>query len=663
LFVKGEKNETGKKFSMGNAVRVVRASGGVRGRMRGGGSSGGGANFGTAAADDAIESVISLAFVDDEGPKVQALAVKYKYDLKGVAVTPAAYEVVNFAKNQSDGSFDTVVGLTSGTPGAVTKVYISETGVIDPAGRGDGSGKYVVIELNTAYRTTFSGNGTQGLGYWRERLIGGVKQVAALTGDNGTVTPSSVEKKNYEFAYFHNEPNDCYYGRDMVIDDTLYTLNDLDKYEIYTDDNALVLRNQTVMAGSGSGPTFAKAEVTGVTIAPATRSALVKGSVFTANCYNETYGCYSEYASDVNSSNADNGYVGDVKIRYSLFVPEDCKPGSSKRCALVIHIEDAGVLGPDPMLAQAETSVARNYASDRVQNLAKAQGLGGLIVVLPQVREAQRSVDDNLIGGEFIPATWQFLDYLVGNSELSPTVIGKYNIDPNRIYGSGQSMGGMQVLYMASMRDNYFAGIWSIGSQWGSNYNKERHYKSMFGEHQNNVSYPYDGKIITNPYWENWAWSVSDDNILIAPSSDAKANAYWQELSDLLLLVNPDFSILKDTWPAKTTLRAEQNERLKTLTHTYNGNRGMYWFVLSDIGHMDWPYTHAIDYGYDWLLSQTRTAETNRFKLYLPTTVWNGTSSGSYCYNNQIPAGNGPGGTSAQIAGAATSNLPYNSCP
>ena len=49
-------------------------------------------------------------------------------------------------------------------------------------------------------------------------------------------------------------------------------------------------------------------------------------------------------------------------------------------------------------------------------------------------------------------ATWQLMDHITET----------YNIDMNRIYGSGQSMGGMQVLAMAAQRDNYFAAILPI---------------------------------------------------------------------------------------------------------------------------------------------------------------------------------------------------------
>jgi hypothetical protein len=228
-----------------------------------------------------------------------------------------------------------------------------------------------------------------------------------------------------------------------------------------------------------------------------------------------------------------------------------------------------------------------------------------------------------------VPAVWHLLDDLAGNTALG--VEGRYNIDTKRIYGSGQSMGGMSVLYMAAMRDQYFAGIWSIGSQWGSSYNKDQYYSSNFGTYSSAQSYPTDGKIITNPDWQNWAWSVSDDNILIGPSNDGKANAYWDQLSKLYEEI-AGYVIPTTHWFSKTETIAQQNNKMQALTSTpQSKNMGMYRYVLDDVGHMDgWVYAHAIDYSYEWLLSQTNsTGNTARKKLYAASALYVDNSLGN----------------------------------
>lgn len=104
------------------------------------------------------------------------------------------------------------------------------------------------------------------------------------------------------------------------------------------------------------------------------------------------------------------------------------------------------------------------------------------------------------------PAIWQLMDHLTR----------QYYIDPDRIYGSGQSMGGMTIMAMAAQRDNYFAALLPMSCKWGNNFNKDYPF--------NGTAYynmPADGTIVWqkdshgNPVnYNNWFYMVSDDNIL-----------------------------------------------------------------------------------------------------------------------------------------------------
>jgi predicted peptidase len=332
--------------------------------------------------------------------------------------------------------------------------------------------------------------------------------------------------------------------------------------------------------------------------------------------------------------------VEEVHLMYSLFVPADyeAQKAAGKKFALAFHFEDAGALGDDPMLALTEAQAAANYASDRVQKIVKDQGLGGLIVVLPQVPKSGQTVADNLTGNEYIPAVWQLLDYLTG----------EYAIDTNRIYGSGQSMGGMSVLNMAAQRDNYFAGIWSIGSQWANQYLKEG---TTYQNSSTYKAYPVDGTIITNPYWENWYWSLSDDNILVTNmTGDGTATAYWQKLVDFYSTLAGK-TIPKIQWDPIAIPKGDQSSKLLVLTSLPNAT-GIYWNALSNGSHKaTWIYAHAISYSYDWLLIQTKASETARGKLTVLNTPyvanWANPSipeGGTLYYSYPISSGGGSGG-------------------
>jgi predicted peptidase len=477
------------------------------------------------------------------------------------------------------------VVAASGTPGEVKKVYVSKTPAI---GAGDSSGKYVIIEVNTAYQLT----GVTSV--WRPKLAGGVKQVKAISAGGISVPASETVVSNYAANVTTNtNPQGVVTTTTLqtVTDDTSYVLRGLEGYKLYTDNPELTVASK-VVGGSFEAP-----------------------------------GSFSEYT----------GQTTTAKLKYNLFVPAGCELGSAKACALVLHINDAGVLGNDPMIALTETNVAVNYAS-LGQDIVKGRGLGGLVVVIPQV--ASPTVADNWTGNEDVQATWQLLDYLTDT----------YNIDMNRIYGSGQSMGGMQVLYMAAQRDNYFAGLWSIGSQWANNYDKATVPFTSRGNSSYYFVYPTEGtygssvRYITNADWQNWYWSVSDDNILITNmSGDGFATTLWTILKDYYKdKANADFPRIE--WDPLTFSRDDQSAKLRNLVGTYNGGRGIYWNALSNGGHMaTWIYAHAITASYEWLLTQTRESEEARGKLTELSEKWvsDGSGSGTYCLSTGT-ASNGP---------------------
>jgi predicted peptidase len=579
-----------------------------------GGGGGGSSNTTTAT----IERVTTLAFMDVDGPKVQAIIVEYGVELPSGSVGLDTYEVFTYANLPQ--VFDVGTGnggpdnnpystypsfeIQNGIPGTPTKIYVSKTPDIDPAGQGDNAGKYVVIEVNTDYQLAAVGSD------WRACVAGGIKQVKAINAGNISVSPSDDVYSNYEPGYFWDiNPMGSNHSVTFqkVFDDTSYVLKGLEGYKIYTD-NTTPEHEETHEAISDADRTvtYKVPDATVLSKVAEEGSFKVIGS---GNC------CYSEA----------DGVKHDVSLMYSLFVPDDYEEqvAAGKKFALVLHFEDAGATGADPMIALTEAQAAANYASDRVQKLAKDQGLGGLIVVLPQIPKggSGNTVADNLTGTEVVPATWKLLDHLTA----------RYAIDMDHIYGSGQSMGGMQVLYMASMRDNYFAGIWAIGSQWGSNYNKELPYGNGPNSHSY-FTYPFDGEIITSPDWQNWYYMISDDNILATNmTGDGTATGYWNQVVNLFDQF-AGASFPKDEWDPVTTPKAEQSAKLQTLLAKPN-DLGIYWNALSNGSHRaTWIYAHAISYSYDWLLSQTRTSENLRPKLDLSGSYLDG--KGTYLYNS-----------------------------
>ena len=212
-----------------------------------------------------------------------------------------------------------------------------------------------------------------------------------------------------------------------------------------------------------------------------------------------------------------------------------------------------------------------------------------------------------------------------------------YSINENRIYGTGQSMGGMQVVAMAAQRDNYFAGIWLPGCQWGSCYNLEVPYGSFNSPaaryYSSNDATIWrtdaDGKstVEKNSLGEevvarNWYYLVSDDNILVTScTGDAFASTVWQEFWYLVKDMGGTEFPIASVKPLEDSVD-EMNAAMRALTSTKN-DTGFYWMLQDGGSHMlTWVYAHKMDAGYEWLLSQKREDEMARGKIAQMANPW-----------------------------------------
>ncbi len=386
---------------------------------------------------------------------------------------------------------------------------------------------------------------------YRWAMMAGVTQTGTISTRTNIITPGAAEAKNYEAVAVP--------GRDGTTQHRNYAIEG--KYTI---------------AGTEAFELFTKEA----------------GTAFRAtDCWEEA-----------------TGQRVDVDLPYALYVPEDYDP--RLKYALVLHIHDAGFMGDDPMIALTESQGPVNFASDEVQRVAKDQGLGGAIVVCPQIEDALRSTRDDYSLSAAVPATWQLMDYLTET----------YTIDVNRIYGEGQSMGGMQIAAMAAQRDNYFAAWWANGCQWGSNFNLDDPTYNGRPYYQA----PADGDVIWthdadgNPVdYRNWYYLVCDDNILISNcEGDGFSTNVWKELKYLYKDL-AGAEIPYASFDPLTTSRADQNAALRALFERPNG-LGIYWAAFEGGNHgATWIYSHGLLAAYEWLLSQTRESEMRRGKLEL----------------------------------------------
>lgn len=135
-----------------------------------------------------------------------------------------------------------------------------------------------------------------------------------------------------------------------------------------------------------------------------------------------------------------------ISLQYQLFVPADYDP--NEKYPLIQFIPDSSVVGKgtDYVLTQGWGGLI--WAAEQEQ--AKHP----CFVVVPVFTETV--VDDSFNHSEQIEAAVHYIQYLLQT----------YSIDPDRLYTTGQSMGGMTSFYLNITYPNLFAASLFVGSQW-----------------------------------------------------------------------------------------------------------------------------------------------------------------------------------------------------
>jgi predicted peptidase len=135
-----------------------------------------------------------------------------------------------------------------------------------------------------------------------------------------------------------------------------------------------------------------------------------------------------------------------ISLKYNLFVPNDYD--ASKSYPLVLFIHDAGVVSNDP-------------------RITLIQGLGAVIWAIPSEQAKHESF---VLAPQYPTVTVN--DYSEAKPHLDATVnlvravASQYNIDENRLYTTGQSMGCMMSIEMMIRNPGLFAAALLIAGQW-----------------------------------------------------------------------------------------------------------------------------------------------------------------------------------------------------
>ena len=245
-------------------------------------------------------------------------------------------------------------------------------------------------------------------------------------------------------------------------------------------------------------------------------------------------------------------------MAYNLLVPEGAE--AEEKLPLVLFMADASTAGKEVTAPLTQGYGALEFASDRDQQKHPS------FVLVPQYTDW--AVQDD----------WSTTDEVEMTIRLLDAVCKEYNVDTNRLYTTGQSMGGMMSFYFNITHPDLFAASLFVSSQWDTSKMQDFGKKHFF---------------------------------YIVAGGDQKASGGMQDLTKVLK--ENDARIESASWSAK--LPAEQQERLAAELISRGGNINFIkWETGSVLPESGQGMEHmaSFDYGYkiaavrDWLFLQSR---------------------------------------------------------
>lgn len=140
-----------------------------------------------------------------------------------------------------------------------------------------------------------------------------------------------------------------------------------------------------------------------------------------------------------------------LEIPYNIYLPDNYD--KNKNYPLVVFIADSSLVGKGEKASLEQGLGGIIWANDSKNSKEEC------IVLVPTYSDV---IIDDMQGNEKS-------EYLNATKNLIDNVSSCYSVDANRIYGTGQSMGGMTILYLASQYPNLFAAEMFVSCQWDIN--------------------------------------------------------------------------------------------------------------------------------------------------------------------------------------------------
>ncbi len=137
-----------------------------------------------------------------------------------------------------------------------------------------------------------------------------------------------------------------------------------------------------------------------------------------------------------------------LSITFNLYLPEDYDASASY--PMVVFIGDSSCAGNDATVSLTQGRGALVWASEEWQSVYPT------IVAVPTYPETILDDHGSYTTTEYVELTKRFIDYMCS----------EYAVNTDRIYGTGQSMGCMTTLILASEYPDLYASCMFVDGQW-----------------------------------------------------------------------------------------------------------------------------------------------------------------------------------------------------
>ena len=244
-------------------------------------------------------------------------------------------------------------------------------------------------------------------------------------------------------------------------------------------------------------------------------------------------------------------------IPYNLYLPKNYDP--QKKYPLLFFVADASANINAVKTPLFQGNGATIWASDNEQ--AKHQ----CIVLAPQytadlVEKLGMMTTDENVWTPGLTLVTNLLNY----------VINKYSVDQNRIYGTGQSQGGMANIAISDKYPDLFAAQWLVACQWNVDEMAAMKDKKLWITVCEGDTKAFPGMNAATKLWESLGSKVS------------RNETFWDSHADMTEINNK----VKDMAAAKAPIN---------------------YSVFADGNHMyTWSFSYNIEAIRDWLFQQSK---------------------------------------------------------